>query len=304
MKIGPRFKLIESEDSSKIIQAYLKDDKYYIFEKSIEQGTKTIKLNDESQNSDDFNYIKEYLIDFKQQEPNTLYAFIDNDSIFTVGKEDLDQNDSISKITIHNIEDKKITKGNYVVYKGEIYKFVISHSKLAFLYHDNNHETAYGIMIFQAIDDMLSKKVLFDIKSPHLGKINDISFSSDCNYLYSCGSDGSVKIWCLQNPELRSQSIFLANGPIVTVKPNPFDDSLFVAACTNGYLIFYSMKKNQKKKVIHISCKSGTLDKSKDKNIHFTEPVTWADFSPIDPTLTFAAGLSEIKIYSIPDLFE
>ena len=299
--IAPRFKIESEGNDIKITHSYSKDNKYCICESKIEQEINQIELNEfQSLNDDKIEYIQ----DIKNQDPTTSYVLLNEKSIISITNDVSDENDAISKITIHNTNEQNFSRGGSAIYKGVVYKLIISNSKAAFVYYHSKNEVTHGIKVFETIDDLLTQKVSKDIKSAHLGKINDILFTSDCKYLYSCGNDGIVKRWSLDSEELPVKSIFLTNGPISSVRLNPFNESLFVAACANGYLIFYSMEKDQEKKIIRFNNESHETGKKSSKDLPFAGPAIWADFSPNNPFLVFASGISYLKKYYIPDYFD
>lgn len=301
-KIAPRFKIESEGNDIEITHSYSKDNKYCICRRKIEKEINQIELN-EFQSSNDDGKI-EYIKAIKDQDPTTSYVLFNEKSIFSITNDVSDENDAISKITIHNFDGQKFSKGNSANYAGVVYKLIISDSKAAFVYYHAKNEVTNGIKVFETIDDLFSRKIAKDIKSAHLGKINDILFTSDCKYLYSCGNDGIVKRWSLDSQQLPVKTIFLTNSPISSVRLNPFNESLFVAACANGYLIFYSMEKNQEKKIIRFNNESQDSGKKSSKDLPFTGPAIWADFSPNDPFLVFASGISCLKKYYIPDYFD
>lgn len=300
MKIGPHYKLIGSENNTKIIKAYSEDNRYYISETNIEHKFSQFSLKDENINPNDFNYLINALGSIKQNDSNISYAFIEDDKIFSISNISYD-NVTYSHIKCHNLTNQEISTRISDQYNGYIYKLVSNNSLVGFLYFSEKKECC--IKVFQTIDDLLSKKAFRDIKSPHIGKVCDIAFTSDNNYLCSCGYDGCVKRWDLRVKDTPHQSVFLTNGPIVSVKLNPFNESLFVVACTNGYLIIDDFDKKQKRRQVCITDENGNFVKDKKNESKFAGPATWADFSPVDPFLVIAFGNSKLKTYYIPDLF-
>lgn len=307
MKITSHFILKKSDNDTVITYAGSENGKYLVFEDRIDNESKQIKhettniesgspisLIDES--GDKFIFLsgnkREKQKLFLSNNENLIntdvsFALINLDTIYYVKTGELDNHEA--SFIFSNQQSNWMA-----AYLCVIYKLILSNTKVAFLYYSHEEkETTYGIKIFKSFNELLKSEVYRDIKSPHVGKITDIAFTPNEKYLYSCGYDGFVNMWDLSSEDSKVKSIYASNSPVVSVNPNPINNFLFVAACTNGDIITKSTENyDSNPSIFHIEKNSGEF-----------VPATYANFSPSDPLLIIASSNTSIKTFKLKNIF-